>query len=212
MTAKLKGKDKSVSDFFDADFLVEVLFNNELLPNDLVLLLCLQHQNDNKLKDKSSLLYKYIYYMKELGYEPIEPTHIDRLVDAGYVINLGKRGDQTNINNLKITDKFRELIFPNTDRFDEFFDAYPGIVNKDGKNFILKSVSKLDVEKTYKKKIKNIAEHKKLMEVIQFAKERQLIIMRIDNFLENDYHIELRKFLERDSNISPDGSVEQGMV
>lgn len=165
---------------------VDFLCTHKLSPNQF--LLCYLLYTEHMIRDKeSNLRYAtvgniYKYCDKGTGWSN---SDVEDLIEKGYLIDTTKTKDTYAIDRLILTEKFVDLMFINANfAFEEFFEAYPNSTMIDGKAAFLKAVDPDVVAERYKKAIKNSAvKHAEIMEIIAYAKENNLINMRVDKFV-----------------------------
>lgn len=139
-----------------------------------------------------SSLYKY--YQQSVDKWTTED--IEALIRAGFIDanSLNSRGSVTP-DNLKLTPLFLEAIFLGEKDFEEFWSTYPGFVDNfqdaRGPKVILKAVDKDEIEELYKKRIRTQIAHEILMRSLRWGIKKNMINMRIDNFLKSEIWKEL---------------------
>lgn len=113
---------------------------------------------------------------------------LDVLMDKGLLDTLpGYDRNDPVPDKLEVTEKFCRDIFLSGEHFEVFWNEYPGFIenfnDSRGKEVNLKCVNKREIEKTYKDRVTTIDEHDRNMEAVVFAKENDLISMRIDKWI-----------------------------
>jgi hypothetical protein len=177
------------------EWLLDILIKEKLLPNQFFLLRFLLHDNNNE--GVPSLTSKYSYYMKELGYETLQAEHIEDLVKRGYLINLNREGSDFSAKKLKVTDKFRDCIIPNSTNFDEYVQMYPGFVKSGNNSLFLKNVDLDELKIVYNNVIKSIKEHRDMISLLEYGIRNDMVMVKIDAFLKNKVWLEIKKDKEK---------------
>lgn len=98
-----------------------------------------------------------------------------------------------------VTDLFVEEVFTTKTNFEEFWDAYPPFVDiiKDGQRtkIPLKASNYEDVERSYRVKVKTSWKHSKVMNILAWGKENNLVNMNIGKYVDSkmyDQHQSLK--------------------
>jgi hypothetical protein len=110
-------------------------------------------------------------------------NEVEDLESKGYLIPINK--SNYSIDQLIITPKFSELFFINSDiAFEEVLDAYPDTITVQGSAFFTKTGDLDKLSSDYKKIIKNSQKkHEEVIELIKFARQKNLINCKLDKFL-----------------------------
>ncbi len=163
---------------------VSFLTKNKLTCNQFLLLylLCTEQMvrdSQSKLKYSSTgSIYKW--QNEGSGWTTSE---VQDLEAKGYVIPISK--SNYSIDQLIITPKFSELFFINADiAFEEVLDAYPDTITIQGTGFFTKAGDLDKLSSDYKKIVKNSQKkHEEVIELIKFARQKNLINCKLDKFL-----------------------------
>ena len=143
-----------------------------------------------------ALMYKYIGGVKKWGINEIR-----RLVEKNLLVDNNATGT-TDPDMMEVTDRFVDAICSTYKDFDEFWDAYPGFTanfkDRKGPDIPLKAVDYDEVEQLYMRRIKNKREHKKMMEVLNWARGKGKVTVNIKNWLSIWKDVREKMLQERD--------------
>jgi hypothetical protein len=141
-------------------------------------------------------IYKYTSKVEPWGFDDI-----DNLVERGLLRDLNKAmkdGRGTHPDMLEVTEKFVAAIMATMTQFDAFWAAYPAFTKNfnhpGGRMITLKAADKVDLEKTYLRKVKTKAQHAFVMEMLTWAKQNDMVNMSIAKYVGSemwDQHHEL---------------------
>lgn len=119
------------------------------------------------------------------------------LIDRGY---LELTGNKLTPDMLEVTDKFYKDLFNHWSNFDQLFEIYPSrTVFEAGKSPV--SLKSLDapieeISKYYEKIVRTNKKHNEILEITQWAKERDLIKMGIQKYVYSQYWNALKEEYE----------------
>lgn len=123
--------------------------------------------------------------------------YLDDLVEKGLVIDTNPTDNSKYADFYEVTDKFVQAFYTvSTTDGEEFWAAYPAFITIDGKKIPAKAVNKEELVKWYHKHVGSMHDHKKVMEALKFAKERKLISMRIDKWLQAESFVDLWEMMK----------------
>lgn len=131
---------------------------------------------------KFNLLYKILN--ERNGFDIDELSDLE---DRGYLLNKNRDGEfQTDM--YEITDKFLNEIYRNEDvMWKEVIDTYPMWIYIEGKRVSAQSTDLDALKEVYLKKIKRAGgTHKKIVDLIEYAKSNDLIEMGIDKWVRGE--------------------------
>jgi len=183
---------------------VSLLIECDISLNQLMLLWLLytdREESGGKLvSDGPAIANLYRYAEKVTTWSFDE---IDDLVKKGWMVDRNKTGAdgkrQAYPDHYQVTDEFIDKVFVSGDRFEQFWESYPSFVeNFDGPRgpmIPLKATVMEEVEVLYKKRVRTIAKHKQVMEILDWAKKRGLINMNIAKYVGSmmfDQHMQLK--------------------
>lgn len=191
--------------FIDVNQYVHVLCTMNITANQFLLcyLLYTDQKVDNKYVRKGvaiANLYKYASFNKRsLAWTKEE---VRDLVDKGYLVDPHYRKDDTLPDLLVVTDKFIELVFAKTDRFEEFWEAYPKLIDNfrsaNGPKIKLKVCDKDKMKEIYLTKVKSKTLHNKIMEVVRWGKASEKLNVSLENFIRSHQWEVLMDEMEED--------------
>lgn len=118
--------------------------------------------------------------------------YLDDLEEKGLIIDTNPGQDSKYADYYEVTDKFVQAFYSvSTTDGEEFWKAYPAFITIDGKKITVKGVNKEELVRWYHKHVGSVHDHSKVMKALKFAKERKLISMRIDKWLEAESFVDL---------------------
>lgn len=177
-------------------------------------LFCILHLYDEEYKKRNGLtkierpLSKMYAYIDARSYKegksiikPFNKDEIESLIDQGFMEKLGNR---FSIDMLRVTKKFKRELYGESYEFKEFVDAYPTYIpnfNHPARPDInLKSTNLELLEREYLKKIKTEKAHERVIELVSWARDNNLINTTIENFVKGEMweHIEEQKHKSSD--------------
>lgn len=153
-----------------------------------------------KLSRPLSQLYKYF-----TNVEQFTKPEIQQLIDSGY---LTQTGNDFKPDHLEVTTKFERNWFgEKTYKFDQLIEVYPSHTenfNHPGKPKIpLISMSNYaETERLYNKFVTTYKMHNRVLAVVQWAKERDMIKMTIEKFVNSKHWEYLLKQRDSDEEMS----------
>jgi|GEM_PF-6019738 len=126
-----------------------------------------------------AIIYRYTENVK-----PMESDEMNDLIDRGFV---RKTGDRLVPDQLEITDKFKQEVFNHWSNFEQLFNIYPDRISfGPGKHSAsLKSLDRPmeEVAEYYTKLVRTNKKHKKILKIVQWAKEKDIIRKGIQKFI-----------------------------
>ncbi len=140
------------------------------------------------------LMFKYLSsgYGKGLSYEELMS-----LTSRGYLVNLNYNPTVSfSADMFEVTSKFTDILdnWIKANPADEFWDAYPTYLWIEGKRFAARNMDKDEFTKLYMSKIaKTKAEHKTIMDALEFGKNNQRINVGLDKFIKTRMYNDLAK-------------------
>jgi len=170
---------------YPLDKFVDVLIMLDICP--LQLLFCLiVHER------RSDLLYK----IANEGTVFPQPK-LDELEEKGLIVDTNP-GAQTKYSDFyEVTDKFVSKFYSaSTIDGEEFWNAYPGFINIDGKRMPVKGVNKEELTRWYHKSIGSKYDHKRVMAALHYARDNKLIHMRIDRWLQAHSFVDIWELMD----------------
>ena len=118
--------------------------------------------------------------------------YLDDLVDKGLIVDTNPSESSKYADFYEVTDKFVQAFYAvSTTDGEEFWSAYPAFITIDGKKIPSKAVNKEELVRWYHKHVGSVHDHSKVMKALKFAKERKLISMRIDKWLQAESFVDL---------------------
>ena len=124
-------------------------------------------------------------------------SYLDDLVVKGLIVDTNPNDHSKYADFYEVTDKFIEAFYTvSTTDGEEFWAAYPAFITIDGKKIPAKAVNKEELVKWYHKHVGSMQDHKKVMAALKFAKERKLISMRIDKWLQAESFVDLWEMMK----------------
>lgn len=131
----------------------------------------------------------------------IFPTkYLDDLEEKGLIIDTNPTAESKYADFYEVTDKFINAFYSaSTNDGEEFWAAYPPYIAIDGKKVPAKAVNKEELVRWYHKHVGSMHDHKKVMAALQFAKDRKLISMRIDKWLQAESFVDLWEMMKETS-------------
>ena len=139
-------------------------------------------------------MYKYTE-----GIQPLKPEDLRDLIDRGF---LKHKGEKLTPDLLEVTAKFKDEIFNHWTNFQQLFEIYPSRVNLGpGKGSAsLKSLDKPFEEMAdyYVRVVRTNKKHKRILTLVQWGNENNLINMGIQKFIYQRFWKELDKKYEMD--------------
>lgn len=139
-----------------------------------------------------AVIYKYTE-----GIQPLKTEDMRDLIDRGF---LEHTGDRLVPDLLQVTDKFKQEIFNHWSNFEQLFAIYPSRIDL-GPNkgsYSLKSLDKPfeEMAKYYVSVVRTKTKHRRILDIITWAKEKDLINMGIQKFIYQRFWKELEKKYE----------------
>tara|TARA_R100001510_G_C7640386_1_gene198085 strand:- start:256 stop:816 length:561 start_codon:yes stop_codon:yes gene_type:complete len=108
------------------------------------------------------------------------------LEEKGYIIDTNPSDRSKYADFYEVTDKFISTFYTATPADgEEFWKSYPPFITIDGKKIPAKAVNKEELIKWYHRHIGAVHDHKKVMAALKYAKDKRLISMRIDKWLQS---------------------------
>jgi len=153
-------------------------------------------------KELPSLAAKYFYICIDSDVIPtVKRSDIDKLVDLDLLINRSKDG-KIYLKKLDYTERFEKLVGVTDDRFEEFWNLYPTLVNNfsnpRGPKIPLRTGSKTKLRKQYKRLIKTKKLHNRVVAAMAWALETDNFQnMAIDKFLDSEHYTVLIQEMDR---------------
>lgn len=179
--------------FLDVNKYVHTLCTMNITANQY--LLCYLLYTDQKKEGKfirkgSEIANLYKYASANKGKIAWTKEEVRDLVDKGFLIDPAYTDKSTYPDHLIVTEKFTENLFIRANKFEEFWEAYPFIVpnftNPRGPSIKLKVCDKDDVKKLYLRKVKTIAQHKEILDILEWAVENEKLNVNIKNFIASE--------------------------
>jgi hypothetical protein len=122
---------------------------------------------------------------------------LDDLVDKGLIVDTNPSETSKYADYYEVTKLFADAFYSaSTNDGDEFWKAYPPFITIDGKKIPSKAVNKEELVKWYHKHVGSVHDHHKVMAALKFAKERKLISMRIDKWLQAESFVDLWEMMK----------------
>lgn len=138
-----------------------------------------------KLSRPLSQLYKYFTNVEEFT-----KAEIQQLIDSGY---LNQTGHDFKPDHLETTDKFERNWFGEpTYKLDQLIEVYPKHVDNfdhpgKGKIPLIIMSNYAQVEKTYNRFVSTYKMHNRVLAVTQWAKQRNMIKMGIEKYINSKH-------------------------
>jgi len=170
---------------YPLDKFVDVLIKLGISPLQLLFCLIIYER-------RRDLLYK----IAEEG-TVFPQTVLDELENKGLIVDTNPGTNTKYADFYEVTDEFVSLFYSasNLDG-EEFWNAYPGFINIDGKRMPVKGVNKEELTRWYHKSIGSKYDHKKVMSALHFARDNKLIHMRIDRWLQAYSFVDIWELME----------------
>lgn len=161
----------------------------------------------HKLTQPQFLLL-YLLYKKEIhhidAYKKAFPTPdgsmiggipLKQLIDEGYLARIKNHGNEKIISTeLILTDKFTYIFVDSFEAGEELVAAYPAFMTKGGNRMPLKFGDINQLRKLYAGAINNSKEeHKEVLLDVEYAKENNLIMGKLENFILSKAWLDVRK-------------------
>lgn len=167
--------------YFNPEIIVEFCAKHKLSINEFFILYL-------TYKKKYTLIYKY---MQEVEPYSISKERIDSLEKRGFCEDknkIGPNGGMYHPDLIIIKPKFYnslEKIFSLENAAEEIWEAFPGTINIEGKNFPSKTISPEEFEPLYMKAIKNNPEtHQKVLQALEKQKKEGSIMCGLKKWAE----------------------------
>lgn len=124
-------------------------------------------------------------YHEKVGEFPVR--EVDDLIDRGLVIDMNKPGEPIYADLLSLTDAAQTLMFVATQECGEdLWTSYPSFIIVNGSNVPAKTCDKDEIMDLYGDVIAyNPVLHRRVMEVIDYAKRNGLITMGIEKWVKS---------------------------
>jgi hypothetical protein len=126
---------------------------------------------------------------------------ITDLIKKGFVKNTGQ-GKEYYPDNLIVTEKFTDAIYAGRKLFYEFLELYPHFARSfrddDSRRIPLRMVPEEHVYDEYIKYVGSVAEHSRMMKVLEWAVEHDQINVKITNFLATRYWRQLETLMDEE--------------
>ncbi len=122
------------------------------------------------------------------------------LIDRGFIKQIG---EDSKPSDFELTEKFTHLFMKN--HFfsaDQVWEAYPSYVSINGKNIPLTTMDKYQFANLYAERIKySIEEHKEVLLDIKYGRDKDLISMSIEKFVQAEMWTRLRQLRKGEQKI-----------
>lgn len=192
---------------------VDFLVKHGITADQFLLLYCLHldklepEELGRKYREKGGVdrpianLYKYHSVMKW------SKEDIKTLVDKEFLKDMNKPGDSYP-DNMEVTPLFVRQIFSGRGQFNEMWDMYPAYAKLDnGTPIPLRMVSEEDAYLLFVKMVGTVNEFSRLMRALEWAKDHDLIKMKITNFLSSRHWRDLEILMEETAQTDSRGSL-----
>lgn len=170
------------------------LTENKMKPEKFFMLLAIFKFRRGENKELLTLLksYKDLFGYDYLGNKVIvDPAIIEELVDDGYLV----RNEAIPGIKYDLTNKSASF-FVDFEAIYELYEAYPAFVQIKHQTIPLKTGNIAENTKYYFDAIKNDATlHRKILEAVEFGKQRKLIKVNISNFIASRSWTDLFKLM-----------------
>lgn len=177
--------------FVNVDEYVRTLVRLDMTPEQYALCHLLagdkMHRSDRNRKLETSsgsgMANVYRYAQKRLW----DVRQIQQLIDRGWLITLPGMGPQIQPDFLEVTDAFVKEFLAGYSDFEEFYSAYPSWVanfhSHNGPRIPLKIADRDKLAKTYTSAVDSKALHRKVVDAVLWAREKEMINMNIEKFI-----------------------------
>lgn len=177
--------------FTNLDRYIHILSELKISANQF--LLCYLLYTDQKVEGEyvrkgkaMANLYKY-----SIQAIPWTKEEVEDLVEKGYLLDPNySKTDKTNPDYLEVTDKFCKFIFIDRSHFDELNRKFPttmeNFTNPNGPKIKLKVCDIDKMREVYLKKVKSKVKHRKIIEILDWAKENNEINFNFENFIRGE--------------------------
>lgn len=196
--------------FVDINEYVNLLNRLKITANQF--LLCYLLLTDQKLEDETG---KLAYIKKGTGMANLykyatqnstwSKLEIEDLVTKGYLLDKNNT-DKHYPDYLIVTEKFINQVFKRSNAFQEFWEAYPSFVpnfnHPNGPKVKLKITDPDELEKLYNSKVRSLAEHDMVLEVVHWARDNNQLNISIENFVKSRHWLDLHKEMQRYGNVT----------
>jgi len=195
-----------MTDIHEINDLVDFLCEKEITTKQLVYCLLLHHdkkygrkQGTAKIVRPLSQLYKYY-----TNIEQFTRSELQDLIDKGLLI---KNGEKFKPDQLEVTDRFVKDWYGDKYKFEGLEEVYPKWVpnfnNPSGPDVNLMMISdRQKLMQTYNSLVKTYKMHNRVLAVVQWAKERDLIKVGIEKFVHSKHWEDLIELRDKDEQMT----------
>lgn len=191
-----------MTDIHEINDLVDFLCDKQITTKQLVYCLLLHHDKKYGRKEGTAKIVRplsqlYKYYS---NVEQFRKSELQELIDKGL---LTKNGDKFKPDMLEVTDRFLKDWYGDKYKFEGLVEVYPKWVtnfqhpSKPDANLMMIS-DRQALIKTYNSLVKTYKMHNRVLSVVQWGKERELIKVGIEKFVHSKHWEQLMELRDKD--------------